>query len=165
MFKKIAYCLIPLLVCCDLANAKDLKIGYVNYERVVAESPQWKRINQKLKKEISVGKKKIEAEGKHLKKLEEKHARDGAVMSASEREKLESQIVSKRRSIKRSLDELKEDANLRQNKLLGKLQREILETIQKFGKEEDFDLLLPRNVLIYATDSIEVTDQIQQKLK
>jgi len=165
MYKKIPFCLIPLLMYCGLTNAKELKIGYVNYERVIAESPEAKRVSKKLEKEFLPRKKKIDAEKNKLKKLEENHSRDSSVMSEAERAKLEKQIIAKRRNIKRSLDELKEDINLRQNEAFGKLQRQILETIQTFGKEENFDLLLPRNVVIYATDRIDITEQIQQKLK
>lgn len=165
MYKRIPFCLIPLLIYCGLANSKELKIGYVNYERVIAESPQAKRVSKRLEKEFLPRKKKIDAEKNNLKKLEENHSRDSSVMSESERGKLEKQIIAKRRNIKRSLDELKEDINLRQNEAFGKLQRQILETIQTFGKEENFDLLLPRNVVIYATDRIDITEQIQKKLK
>ena len=165
MHKKIPFCLIPLLMYCGLPNAKELKIGYVNSQRVIAESPQAKRVSKALEKEFLPRKKKIEADQKKLRKLEENHSRDSSVMSETERGKLEKEIIAKRRDIKRSLEELKEDINLRQNEAFGKLQRQILETIQTFGKDEGFDLLLPRNVLIYATDSIDVTDQIQRKLK
>ena len=165
MHKKIPFCLIPLLLYCGLSNAKELKIGYVNSQRVIAESPQAKRVSKALEKEFLPRKKKIEADQKKLRKLEENHSRDSSVMSEAERGKLEKQIIAKRRNIKRSAEELKEDINLRQNEVFSKLQRQILETIQAFGKEEGFDLLLPRNVLIYAADSIDVTDQIQRKLK
>jgi len=46
---------------------------------------------------------------------------------------------------------------------LGKLQRRIVEAIREIAKDQNFDLLLTDGV-IYASEKIDVTSQVQQKL-
>lgn len=164
MQKKILFYLVPLLAYCASLQAAELKIGYVNYERVMAESPQAKRISQELEKEFSPRKKRLIVATKELKKLEEKYTRDVEVMSEAERRKLDKDMISKKREIKRSGEEAQEDFNIRKNEKLREMQRQIIEVVQAFAKEQGFDLLLTGGV-IYAGKKVDVTEQIQQKLR
>ena len=49
------------------------------------------------------------------------------------------------------------------NEELGKLQSHIVEVIRGIAKDQSFDLLLTDGV-IYSSDEIDVTAQVQQKL-
>ena len=103
------------------------------------------------------------SQGKEIKKLEEKLSRDAAVMSESERRRLEKDIIAKKRDAKRSQQEFKEDFNMRRNEELTKLQRRIMEAIKALAKDEKFDLLLTDGV-IFASQQVDVTNQVQEKL-
>ena len=52
---------------------------------------------------------------------------------------------------------------MRRNEELGKLQRRIIEAIRALAKEDKYDLLLTDGV-IYASEKIDVTQQVQKKL-
>jgi len=95
---------------------------------------------------------------------EEKLAKDESVMSESERQKLERDILNRKRDAKRIQDEFREDFNLRRNEELGKLQKSIFEAIQVLAKEDNYDLLLTDGV-VFAKESIDVTGKIEQKLQ
>lgn len=89
--------------------------------------------------------------------------RDSAVMSESERRKSERDLLALKRELKRSQEEFREDLNIRRNEEFGKLQRIISRIIDDLAKEKGFDLILGENV-IYATDSIDITKQILERL-
>jgi len=161
MKKRIAL-LLALLLVVNISYA-ELKIGFVNVARVLEKAPQAEKAKKRLEKEFSPRDKHLVAQGKEIKKLEEKLARDAAVMGESERRKLERDIIAKKRAAKRSQQEFSEDFNMRRNEELGKLQRRILEAIRTLAQEEKFDLLLTEGV-IYASQQVDVTAQVQQKL-
>lgn len=142
----------------------ELKIGYVNVDRVLEKAPQAEKAKKDLEKEFSPRNKRIVSAQKELRDLDEKYRRDSAVMSDAERRRLEKQLLEKKRELGRSQEEFKEDFQLRRNDELSKLQREIYEAIQAFAKEEKFDLLLTHGV-IYAGEAIDVTEKIQKKLR
>ncbi len=161
MKKRISLFLMLLL----LANVSyaELKIGVVNVARVLEKAPQAEKAQKRMEKEFSPRKKHLDAQVKEIKKLDEKLARDASVMGESERRKLERDILAKKREAKRTQQEISEDFNMRRNEELGKLQRRILEAVRALAKDEKYDLLLTDGV-IYNSQQIDVTEQVQKKL-
>ena len=141
----------------------ELKIGFVNVARVLEKAPQAAKAKKRLEKEFSPRDKHLVAQQKEIKTLEVKLARDASVMGESERRKLERDVIGKKREAKRSQQEFSEDFNLRRNEELGKLQRRIIEAIRALAKEDNYDLLLTEGV-IYASETIDVTQKVQEKL-
>ena len=151
-----------LLLTANAAFA-ELKVGFVNIPAVLEKAPQAEKAKKRLEQEFSPRDKQLLAQQNEIKKLEERMNRDAAVMGDSERRNLEKDILSKQRELKRNQQEFSEDFNMRRNEELGKLQRRIVEAIRSLAKEQNYDLLLTDGV-IYASESIDVTSQIQQKL-
>lgn len=151
-----------LLLAANVSYA-ELKIGFVNIPAVLEKAPQAEKAKKRLELEFSPRDKQLVAQQKEIQSKEEKMARDASVMSDAERSNLEKEILNKKRDAKRSQQEFSEDFNARRNEELGKLQRRIVEAIRSIAKEQNFDLLLTDGV-IYASEQIDVTAQVQQKL-
>jgi len=145
------------------ASFADLKIGFVNIPAVLEKAPQAEKAKKRLEMEFSPRDKQLLAQQKEIQSKEERMTRDGTVMSESERNNLEKEILNKKRDAKRSQQEFSEDFNARRNEELGKLQSRIVEAIRLIAKDQNFDLLLTDGV-IYASEQIDVTAQVQQKL-
>lgn len=141
----------------------DLKIGFVNIPLVLEKAPQAEKAKKRLEQKFSPRDKQLVAQQKEIQTLEEKMTRDAAVMGENERADLERDILSKKRDAKRSQQEFSEDFNASRNEELGKLQRRIVEAIRAIAKDQNFDLLLTDGV-IYASEQIDITNQVQQKL-
>jgi outer membrane protein len=141
----------------------ELKIGFVNIPAVLEKAPQAEKAKKRLELEFSPRDKQLVAQQKEIQLKEEKMNRDASVMGESERANLEKDIINKKRDAKRSQQEFSEDFNARRNEELGKLQRRIVEAIRSIAKDQKYDLLLTDGV-IYASEQIDVTNQVQQKL-
>jgi outer membrane protein len=151
-----------LLLAANVSYA-DLKIGFVNIPAVLEKAPQAEKAKKRLEQEFSPRDKQLVAQQKEIQSLDEKMTKDAAVMGESARANLEKDILNKKRDAKRAQQEFSEDFNARRNEELGKLQRRIVEAIRGIAKEQDFDLLLTDGV-IYSSEKIDVTSQVQQKL-
>jgi len=152
-----------LLFGLSVVEAAELKIGVVNTARVLQEAPQARSSSKNLEKEFAPRERKLLDSQKKIKEKEERLMRDSAVMSESERRKSERDLLAMKRELKRSQEEFREDLNIRRNEEFGKLQRIISRIIDELAKEKGFDLILGENV-IYATDSIDITKQILERL-
>lgn len=161
MKNKIALFL-GLLVSANVCLA-DLKIGFVNVPKVLEKAPQAESAKKRLEQEFSPRDKALVAQQKEIQALEDKMAKDSAIMSDAERRNIEKDLIAKQREAKRAQQEFSEDFNLRRNEELGKLQRRIVEAIRALAKEDGYDLLLTDGV-IFAADQLDVTAQIQKKL-
>lgn len=146
------------------AKAAEIKVGFVNVAQVLQESPQAEEAKKRLEQEFAPRDKRLVAQQKEMVEMQQKLSRDAAVMSESERNKLEREILSKQRDLKRSREEFQEDFNIRRNEELGKLQREIFEAIKTLAQEEKYDLILTDGV-VYASDTVDVTGKVQQRLQ
>ena len=147
-----------------LVSAQDLRVGVVNPNRLLEEAPQSKIALQRLEQEFASRNAKLVKEQKAIKGLEDKLRRDGAIMAESERRKLERDIVSRKRELRRGSDELREDRTFRSNEERGKLLRYVNEAITKIGKEENFDLILYEGIA-YANPKVDLTSKILQRLQ
>lgn len=163
MIKNSLVLLVFTLFLLSNANAASIKIGFVNVPRVLEKAPQAEKAKKDLEKEFMPRDKRLLAEKKKIKKLQDKLQRDAAVMSGDEKLKLERDILSKSRDIKRTQNEFREDFNIRRNEELGKLQKKVYEAIKRLAKKEKFDLLLTEGV-VYASSSVDVTKKVQDQL-
>jgi outer membrane protein len=156
------------LVCLGLniqsVLAEDYKLGAVNALKVLEQSPQAETARQAIEREFAPRDKELVAKQKQLKALEDKFAKDGAIMSESERSKLERDIINQKRDLKREQDEFREDFNFRRNEEFAKIQKDILNAIQKVAKENNYDVVLSDGV-IYASPKVDISDLVIEYLK
>ncbi len=142
----------------------ELKIGAVQVLKVLEQSPQYQAAGKSLDKEFEPRSKVLIAEQKKIKDLEDKLAKDSAIMSEAEISKMERDILAKRRDYKRSQDEFREDINFRRNEELAKIQKVIFEAIQKVAKDNNYDVVLSEGV-IYASSKADMTNLVIETLK
>ena len=148
----------------SLAQAADVKIGFVSIAKILNSAPQADAASKRLEKEFAPRKKGLDDAVKSLRRQEEKLAKDGAVMSDSQRRGLENDIRNQARELKRTSDEFREDFNMRRNDELGKFQKQVLEVINSVAKEEGFDLVINDSATLYVSPQVDVTEKVLKRL-
>lgn len=144
--------------------AQEFRIGVVNANKIVEESPQYDRVRKALESEFKRRNEDLVSQQKQLKQLEDKLSRDGDVMSAAEVKRLEQDIRSRRRKLNTTSDEYREDLNLRRNEEFNKLLRQVSEVVHQVGEEENIDVILSEGV-VYASKRVDLTAQVLERLK
>ncbi len=147
-----------------VVSAAELKLGFVNFAKILEEAPQAIAAQNKLEKEFSGRSKKVIDGQKEIKTLEDKLAKDGAVMSDAERAKSERNISALRRDMKRDSDEAREDLNIRRSEEVSKLQKLVYEAIVALAKKENYDLIVADGA-IYSSERVDITDKVMARLK
>jgi len=139
-------------------------VGVVNTVQLMEEAPQAKAAQSNIETEFAPREKELVNLQKSVRKLEDKLSRDGAVMSEKESSKLERDILAKRRDLKRSQEEFRDDLNIRKNEVLSKLQRQMYEATVSLAKEKKYDIILGQGV-VYSSKKVDVTPMVLEKLK
>ncbi|MCO6413590.1 MAG: OmpH family outer membrane protein [Thiogranum sp.] len=142
----------------------ETRVGVVNTVRLMEEAPQAKAAQSNIETEFAPREKELLALQNEIRSLEDKLSRDGAVMSEKQSGELERDILSKRRELKRTQDEFRDDLNIRKNEVLSTLQRQMYDATVSLAKEKQFDVILGQGV-VYANDTVDITDQVLEKLK
>lgn len=142
----------------------ETKVGVVDTVKLLEEAPQAKTAQADIETEFAPREQELVKLQKTIRELEDKAARDGAVMSEKESSKLEREILSKRRELKRTQDEFRDDLNIRKNEVLSKLQRQMYDATVSLAKEKDYDVILGQGV-VYSSKSVDITEMVLEKLK
>ena len=159
-FKFLAFASLFLI---SLSVYADLKVGFVQVDKILQEAPQTIESNKKLEKEFSSRTDKLKADVKTLKERESSFSKDALTMKESERDTKEKSLSQLRVDIQRKERELREDINIRRNEELSGLQEQINKAVTSVAKAEGFDLVL-YNGVAYASEKIDITDKILKSL-
>ena len=144
--------------------AEPMKIGVVNAQRLLGESPQAKAAQRVLEDEFSPVQAEMVVLQNAFKAKQEKLQRDIDVMSADERRNAERDLQNDQRNLQRRANELNEDFELRRDEMLGGMQQDLFSEIQRYANENGYDLVLGDGVL-YMGDSLDITDEVLKGLE
>ena len=148
-----------------LSAQGNLKIGVINVGRLVEGSPQFADARKKLEDEFGPRQRDLQAMEQRLRTQQETFQRDAPVMGEEERVNLERQIRDGQREFQRTQNEVVEDFNLRQNEEIGKLQRDVLLRAQQYAREQNYDLLLADQSVIFASTAVDITAAVRAVLQ
>jgi len=152
-----------LIIATTAAAQGELKIGYVNAEKVISEAPQGKAALEKLEAEFSPRDKKIVEMQSRLKDMALDMEKNGLLMKESERRTKEYEIANLKRDLRRATQEFNEDYNLRRNEELAALQKIVQKTVLDLVKQENYDLVVNEGVL-YAGPKVDITEKVLKRL-
>jgi outer membrane protein len=142
----------------------EIKIGFVNYQRLMQDSPQAKTALDAIRTEFAPREKDIQGQSAALKAREEKLQKDAATMSEVQRAAADKELRDGNRELQRKMAEVQDDFNARRNEEMSRLQRVLLEEVGNYAKAQNFDLVLGDGVL-YATGAIDITNSILTALQ
>lgn len=146
------------------ASAADMKVGFVDVPKILDTAPQAKQARSSIDREFAPRDRKLVAQQKELRGLEDRLIRDREVMSAPNRGQLEGEIRTLKRELRRAQDEFREDLNRRRNQELLKLQKKVISAIRTLAKEQKYDLIISDGVL-FAGDRVEMTSKVLDRLQ
>ena len=160
---KYKFLVFATLFLASLSAYAELKVGFVQVDKILQEAPQTIESNKKLEKEFSSRTDKLKADVKALKERESSFSKDALTMKDSERGTKEKSLSQLRVDVQRVERELREDINIRRNEELGGLQEQINKAVTAVSKAEGYDLVL-YNGVAYASEKIDITDKILKSL-
>ena len=146
------------------AEAQALKIGFVNFGRLLEESPQAKAAQASLEGEFMPRQRDVAAQQKSLQEKSDKLQKEAAVMSEADRVRTEREVRDLELNVNRRFKELQEDLNLRRNEEVGKMQRALLQEVQAYAKANGYQLIVSDGVL-FAADGVDITPQLVAAIK
>jgi|SRR5580692_8742862 outer membrane protein len=137
----------------------EIKMGYVNFQKLLEDAPQTKTAMQGLENEFAPRRRELLTMQNDLKAREEKLQKEGAVMSEADRTKAEKTFRDQQREFSRKAGEFQDDASTRRNEEIGKVQRYLVTEIQGYATAQGFDLVLGDGVF-YAKGPLDITANV-----
>jgi outer membrane protein len=140
------------------------KIGVVNTNRLLGESPQVLTARQALESEFGPEDRAIQKLANDLRTREEAYNKDAATMTVAQRSTAERALSDGYTDLQARQKKLEDNLKARSAEEDEKLQRVVLEEVQKYARANGFDLILSAGVL-YAASALDITAPVLEALK
>ena len=144
------------------AQAAEMKIGFVNTERVFREAAPAKRAQQKLEREFAARNAELAKVEKQGRDLQNELERENVTLPEAQRREKERQLADISRDFQRKQREIREDLNLRRNEELARVQERATRVINQIAEQEKFDLIIQEAV--FASSRIDITEKVIKAL-
>ena len=151
-----------LCLCLGLAStpaSAEMKMGVVNFQKLLEDAPQTKTAMAALENEFAPRRRELLTMQNELKARDEKLQKEGAVMSEADRAKTEKTLRDQQREFSRKAGEFQDDASTRRNEEIGKVQRYLVTEIQAYGNAQGYDLVLGDGVF-FAKGPLDITANV-----
>ena len=151
-----------LMLAASVAGAADIKIGFVDVERIRRESAPAERASKQLEKEFAPRAQELQRREAQVKSLQGQLEKDVMTMSESERRSKEQELSRSSMDFQRMQREYREDLNMRRNQELGTLFERADRVIKQIADAENFDLILQEAV--FRSPRIDITERVIKAL-
>lgn len=144
------------------AQAQELKIGYVNSDRVLRDAAPAKAAQSKLEAEFSKREKDLADLANKLKATGDKLEKDAPTLPETERNRRQRDLVEQDREFQRKRREFQEDLNQRKNEELATVVERANKVIKQIFESEKYDLIIQEAV--FASPRVDITDKVIKAL-
>jgi outer membrane protein len=151
-----------LLVTAGLAQAQDLKIGYVNSERVLREAAPAKAALARMEADFSKRDKDLNDQATKLKAAADKLEKDAPTLPEAERNRRQRDLVELDRDLQRKRREFQEDLNQRRNEETAGIVERANKVIKSIFEGEKYDLILQD--VVFAGPRVDITEKVIKAL-
>lgn len=144
--------------------APGLKIGVFDWQLLLQKAPQAEEAAKRLEKEFHPRKENLIAKQKELQAKQEKMNRDKDVMSEAERAKIEKDLAKLQQDFRRTEEDLRSEYTIRHREEMEAFMQIVKEVVDKFSKEEKYDVIFTQEVAAFAGEKVDITPQVLQRL-
>ena len=149
---------------CLIANAQSLKIGFIDTEQVIFNLTQYKNSVDKLSREFEPKKQDLLDLFKHIELLRANIEFNKKINTLDSNEMELAKLKDLEESFEKETEFWQKSMNSKKINLLNKIESLINISINEYAIEEDYDLILYKDV-VFVSDKVNITQQIIKKIE
>lgn len=142
--------------------AAELKVGYVNTQRIFRDAPAAQKAGKKLEGEFVKREQDLQAMAKQIQTLQANLEKNSVTMAETERRAKEKEFAELSREFQRRQREFREDLNLRQNEENAAVIEKANKAIKQIAETDKFDLILQD--VVWVSPKLDITDRVIKAL-
>ena len=144
------------------ALSQELKIGYVNSERVLREATPAKAALARMESDFNKRQKDLADQGAKLKAAADKLDKDAPTLPETEKARRQRELVEQDRDLQRKQREFQEDLNQRRNEETASLVERANKVIKQIFDAEKYDVILQD--VVFASAKVDITEKVIKAL-
>ena len=143
-------------------QAQELKIGFVNLDRVLRDAAPAKSAQVKLESEFGRREKDLLDNENRLKAASDRFKKDAPTLAENERARRQRELIEQDRELQRKRREFQEDLNQRKNEELSSVLDRANRVVRQIFDQEKYDLIVQEAV--FASPRVDITDKVIRAL-
>ena len=140
------------------------RIGVVDLRQALFSSEDARAFSESLQKDFAGDEEKVRETQEAARKLKERLEKDGAMMNESERNKLAGEFQEKVKEFNFLKQRLDSTVSQRKQAFLEEARPEVDAAVKELLEENDLDLILPSEAVVYVKPEMNLTPQLLDKL-
>ncbi|QSP93448.1 OmpH family outer membrane protein [Marinobacter salinisoli] len=148
----------------SLPAMAETRIGVVDLRQALFSSNDAQSFSEKLQKDFAGDEAQVREVQEEARKLKERLEKDGAMMNETERNKLAGEFQEKVKEFNFMKQRLDSTVAQRKQAFLEQARPEVDAAVQELLKENDLDLILPSEAVVYVKPEMNLTQQLLEKL-
>lgn len=141
------------------------KIAVVNVSSIFQQLPARETVAKQLENEFKDRAGELQNMEHSLQTKMQRLQRDGATMKASDRSKLEKEVMTQREQFSRKAQAFEQDNRRRQMEERNKILSRIQDAVKSVASEEGYDVVIDANAVAYVSSSKDITADVLKQVK
>jgi outer membrane protein len=140
------------------ASAADVKIGFINIQKAITETSEFKKSQIKFRVELKKEKGIIEARKKKVEDMLRELNKQGFVLNPELKKKKEESFIKEKKDFERYVQDREEEFARREKQVLDKISKKMLEVIKQLGKQKKLTMVIEKKAVFYSDSALELTE-------
>ena len=152
--------ILGFLICGPLtisAFAADSRIGFLNIQKAVSNTKDWKSKFDKFKADFTKEKKRIKIKEKKIKKMLETLNKQSFVLDPDLKKKKEDAFRKEKIEFERYVQDQNAEFGKKEKEMTQKILIKMMGVVKKIGKEKKYTMILEQKVVLYHDKGNDLT--------
>jgi len=149
-----------LVLTCSSAWAQGVKIGFIDIQRIVAESQAGKKAKDRFQAQVKKAETDILKERHDLEKLKTDLDKKGPLLKEEERRNIEADFQRRSVSLQRSMSDQQQELQRKNSEMMSEILKDLEQVVTEVGKTEKFTLILERSQILYSDQAVDITNKV-----
>ena len=137
--------------------AAESRIGFVDIQKAILGTKEWKKQFEIFKKDFAKEKKKIQARETRIKKMLADLNKQSSVLSPEVKRKKEDRFRKEKIAFERYLKDQNDEFGKNEKEITQKILIKMMKVIKKLGKEKKYTMILEEKVVLYHDRGNDLT--------
>lgn len=145
------------LLCVSGASAGEFKIGFIDIQKAITETKEFRKAQLRFRKEVEKEKVIIEDRKKRLENMLKDINKQGFVLSPELKKQKEESFLREKKDFDRYLQDQEEQFARKEKSLLNKISKKMLEVLKQLGKQKKLSMVIEKKSLFYSDSAYDLT--------
>ena len=141
------------------------KIAIVNVASIFQQMPARDAVAKQLENEFKSRATDLQSQERSLQTKMQRLQRDGSTMKASDRAKLEKDVMAQREAFSSKAQQFEQDNRRRQAEERNKILSRIQDAVKSVASKEGYDVVIDANAIAYANNDKDITADVLKQVK